>query len=146
MVKIYVHAALFVADGLRPFDESITEDIAAFIRTVMRYKGLRCITTCIMPDHVHLFLEIPQDADVYSGLSTLQDWLQDYVERNSSQASFAWQDRMWVVSKSPSDIQSIEKYFRRQSAYHEVYGIDREWEDMMDLEEILEDCRIVEPS
>jgi hypothetical protein len=50
---------------------------------------------------------------------------------------------MWVVSKSPSDIQSIEKYFRRQSAYHEVYGIDREWEDMMDLEEILEDCRIV---
>jgi hypothetical protein len=88
-------------------------------------------------------LEIPQDADVYSGLSTLQDWLQDYVERNSSQASFAWQERVWMVSKSPSDIQSIEKYFRRQSAYHEVYGIDREWEDMMDLEEILEDCRIV---
>jgi REP element-mobilizing transposase RayT len=143
MVKIYVHAALFVADGLRPFDESITEDVAAFIRTVMRYKGLRCLDVCVMPDHVHLLLEIPQEADVYTGLSTLQYWLQDHVERNSSQASFAWQERVWMVSKSPTDLQSTKKYFRKQDAYHELYGIDREWEDLMDLEEILEDCRIV---
>ena len=143
MVKIYVHAALFVADGRRPFDESITQDVAGFIRTVAAYKGLHCLHVCVLADHVHLALEVPARIDVFSTLETLRYWLQDYVERHSSQPPFAWQDRMWVVSKSPSDLAGLEKYFRRQVDYHDAHSLEQEWEDMMDLEEILEDCRIV---
>lgn len=143
MVKIYVHAALFVANKQRPFDESIREDVIAFIQTVVAYKGLLCLHVCVLADHVHLALEVPARADVFSTLETLRYWLQDYMQRHTSQLPFTWQDRMWVVSKSPSDLAALEKYFRRQSDYHVVHSMEQEWQDMMDLEEILEDSRIV---
>jgi REP element-mobilizing transposase RayT len=136
MVKMYVHAVLFVADGRRPFDESITEDVAVFIRAVAAYKGLCCVHVCVLADHVHLALEVPHRADVFSFLETIRYWLQDYVERQTSQPPFAWQDRLWMVSKSPGDLQALEKYFRKHRDYHVLHGIEREWEDMMDLEEI----------
>jgi REP element-mobilizing transposase RayT len=142
MVKIYVHVVLFVADGRRPFDESIRQDVATFIQTVLAYKGLRCLHACVLSDHVHLALEVPSRADVFAALETLRYWLQDYVERHTSQPPFAWQERMWVVSKSPSDLTVLEKYFRRQADYHDAHSLEQEWEDMMDLEEIVEDCRI----
>ncbi len=136
MIRVYVHVALFVADGRSPFDEFITADVAAFIRTVVAYKGLRCVHVCVLPDHVHLLLEVPIRCDVYSALDTLRYWLQDYMERHTSQPPFDWQDRLWVVSKSPCDLPAVEKYFRRQTDYHVGRDIQQEWEDMMDLEEI----------
>lgn len=142
MIKIYVHAVLFVADGRRPFDESIKEDIAAFIHTVSAYKGLHCLNLCVMADHVHLVLDIPAGIDVFSYFNTLRHWLQDYVELHTAQLPFAWQDRIWMVSKSPSDLPALEKNFRRQLDYHKYRDISQEWEDLLDLEEIDSRCAI----
>lgn len=137
MVRIYVHVALFVDGGRRPFDESIVDDVSAFVNTVMAYKRLGCIHVCVLSDHIHLLLEVPPGVDVMAALETLRFWLPEYVERHTSQPQFAWHDRMWVVSKSPGDLPFMVKYFRKQGAYHEQYDIQREWEDMLDLEEIV---------
>ena len=94
------------------------------------------MNVCVLPDHVHLLLEVPLRNDISSALATLRYWLQDYVERHTSQAPFEWQDRLWIVSKSPADLCALEKYFRRQQDYHALHDISREWEDMLDMEEI----------
>jgi REP element-mobilizing transposase RayT len=136
MVRIYLHAVIYVADGKRPFDESLSNEAAAFTKTVLHYKGLHCESVCVLPDHVHLLIHVPMGAEVERGLTTLRYWLSDYVERHSSQPSFEWQERMWIVSKSPCDVSAMEKYFRRQHDYHATHTIEEEWADMMDLEEI----------
>jgi REP element-mobilizing transposase RayT len=139
MIIIYYHAMLFVSQGKRPFDESMSETASHFVRTVMTYKGIECIDQCIQPDHVHLLLKVPGKADVFIAIETLRYWLQDFVSRNSSQSPFEWDSRLWLVSKSPADVSSVKRYFRRQNEYHVLHGIDAEWMDMMDMEEICEE-------
>jgi REP element-mobilizing transposase RayT len=136
MIIIYYHVAVFVSQGKTPFDESILEDAGHFTRTVMAYKGIECVDVCVRPDHVHLLLKVPAKADVFVAIETLQYWLQDFVARNSSQPPFQWNQRLWLVSKSPSDLVAVQRYFRRQSEYHASHGIEAEWFDMMDMEEI----------
>jgi REP element-mobilizing transposase RayT len=136
MVLLYSHAALFVAKGSRPFNDSVLADIPAFIRSVLTYKGVECVDVCVMPDHVHILMKMQHQTDLLHALQTLQYWLQDCVVRNSNQHAFEWDERVWVVSKSPSDIESVRKYFHKQAAYHEHTCINQEWYDMLDLEEI----------
>ncbi len=136
MVAIYMHAVLFVADGRKPFDDSLAADMDVFIRQVVAYKGLQCEDVCLQPNHLHLLVKVPAQADVFAMLKILSYWLQDFVERNSSQVPFEWQERYWLVSKSPTDVEAMRKYFRRQPIYHALHGIEQEWEDMMDMEEI----------
>ena len=143
MILIYYHVAVFVSQGKTPFDESILEDAGHFTRTVMAYKGIECVEVCVRPDHVHLLLKVPAKADVFSAIETLQYWLQDFVARNSSQPPFQWDQRLWLVSKSPADLSSVKRYFRRQEEYHVLKGIDAEWEDMMDMEEIYEESPVM---
>ena len=136
MVTFYAHAVLFVKDGCRPFDNSLADEATAFVRTVFGYKGIQCKEVCVQPDHVHVLLRIPERADVFAALNTLRYWLQDFVERNSTQPPFEWQERFWLVSKSPADVEAMRKYFRRQADYHARHSIEQEWEDLMDLEEM----------
>lgn len=143
MVVFYVHAGMFVADGRRPFDPSIAADVKSFVQTVLAYKGVRCEDACVQPDHLHMLIRVPAHANVFAALQTLRYWLQDFIERNSTQPPFEWQERYWLVSKSPSDVETVRKYFRRQSDYHAQHSIEEEWTDMMDLEEVPEDNRIV---
>jgi REP element-mobilizing transposase RayT len=136
VISICMHAVLFVAQGRKPFDDSLIVEAASFVRTVLAYKGVRCMDVCMQADHVHLLVQVPEQVDVYAALQTLRYWLQDFVERNSTQPSFEWDARYWLVSKSPADVESVRKYFRRQQAYHAQHSIEQEWADLMDLEEI----------
>ena len=136
MIITFYHAVLFVSQGKRPFDESMSEAACQFISTVLAYKGVKCIEVCVQPNHVHLLLNVPAGSDVFSAIETLRYWLQDFVARNSSQPPFQWDTRIWLVSKSPADLSSVRRYFRRQQEYHMLNGIDAEWEDMLDMEEI----------
>jgi len=138
MIIIYYHVALFVSQGKRPFDESISVEAGHFTRTVMAYKGIECVDVCIQSDHVHLLLKVPPKADVFSAIETLRFWLQDFIARKSNQPRFQWDQRLWLVSKSPSDLVAVQRYFRRQNEYHASHGIEAEWVDMMDMEEICE--------
>lgn len=140
MVIIFLHAGLFVADGRRPFDDSLSGNVNAFVKSALAYKGVHCEDVCVQADHIHLILRVPAHADVVAALTTLRYWLQDYVVRNATQSPFEWQDRYWLISKSPADIEAVRKYFRKQSEYHTQYSIEQEWEDMMDLEELDGSC------
>ncbi len=136
VIMICMHAALFIANGRKPFDDSLIAEAASFVRTVLAYKGLRCIEVSMQADHVHVLLQVPEQVDVYAALQTLRYWLQDFVERNSNQPPFEWDSRYWLVSKSSADVESVRKYFRRQQVYHAQHSIEQEWADFMDLEEI----------
>ncbi len=139
MIRIYIHAILYAASGARPFDDSVESDVAAFIKSVLNYKGITCVDSCVMPDHVHILISVPPDNDVLKTLETLQYWLQDFVLRHSNQLPFLWSDRKWLVSKSHADIASVGKFFRKQYAYHELNNVEQEWNDLLDLEEIEEE-------
>ena len=138
MVNIYMHAVLIVANANKPFDGALTSDLSSFVRATLTYKGIACIDMCILPDHLHLLLKVPPDNDVFKALETLKYWVQDFVLRHSSQRPFEWDSRLWLVSKSPADIPSMEKYFRKQPDYHALSSIEQEWADLLDLEEIPE--------
>lgn len=139
MVNIYMHAVLIVANADKPFDEALTSDTSSFVRTVLAYKGVACVDSCILPDHIHLLLKVQPQTDVLKALETLKHWLQDFTQRHSSQRPFEWDTRSWLVSKSPADIPFMQKYFRKQPAYHALSSVEQEWNDMMDLEEITEE-------
>lgn len=136
MTVIFMHTAIFVGAGGRPFDESISSDVKTFVHTVLHYKGIKSLLVCVQPDHVHMLMQVPDTVKVLSTLETLRYWLSDFVGRHSSQPPFVWDERMWIVSKSPSDVPAMEKYFRRQELYHAVCSIEQEWQDMLDMEEI----------
>lgn len=131
-----MHAVIFVGAGGRPFDESISSDVKTFVHTVLHYKGIKSTLVCVQPDHVHMLIQVPNTVNVLSSLETLRYWLLDFVERRSSQPMFVWDERMWIVSKSPCDVPAMEKYFRRQQLYHAACSIEQEWQDMLDMEEI----------
>lgn len=136
MTVIFMHVVIFVGAGGRPFDESISSDVKTFVHTVLHYKGIKSVLVCVQPDHVHMLIQVPNTVNVLSSLETLRYWLLDFVERRSSQPMFVWDERMWIVSKSPSDVPAMEKYFRRQQLYHVACSIEQEWQDMLDMEEI----------
>ena len=138
MVNIYMHAVLIVANADRPFDEALTSDISLFVKAALTYKGVACIDLCILPDHLHMLVKVQPNTDVLKALETLKYWLQDFTLRHSSQRPFDWDSRLWLVSKSPADIPVMQKYFRKQPAYHTVSNVEPEWSDLMDLEEIAE--------
>ncbi len=138
MVNIYMHAVLIVANADRPFDEALTSDISSFVKAALTYKGVACIDLCILPDHLHMLVKVQPNTDVLKALETLKYWLQDFTLRHSSQRPFEWDSRLWLVSKSPADIPVMQKYFRKQPAYHAVLNVEQEWSDLMDLEEIAE--------
>lgn len=144
MVAIFLHVIIYVADGKKPFDESLHADVTAFILTVLRYKGINSADVCVLDDHVHLLIKVPAEAELDRILYTVKVWLQDYVARHSDQPSFDWNDRMWVVSKSPADLPAVRKFFSRQLEYHKLKSIEDEWSDLLDWEEIDESMLVPE--
>ena len=139
MVNIYMHAILIVSNADKPFDDALTSDVSSFVRSALTYNGVACIDMCILPDHLHLLLKVQPQTDVLKALETLKYWLQDFTLRHSSQRPFEWDRRLWLISKSPADIPFMQKYFRKQPAYHALASIEQEWADLMDLEEIAEE-------
>jgi REP element-mobilizing transposase RayT len=111
---------------------------------VLRYKGINSADVCVLDDHVHLLIKVPAEAELDRILYTVKVWLQDYVARHSGQPSFDWNDRMWVVSKSPADLPAVRKFFSRQLEYHKLKSIEDEWSDLLDWEEIDESMLVPE--
>jgi REP element-mobilizing transposase RayT len=139
MIRIYIHAILYAADGARPFDDSVESDVTEFVKSVLSYKGVTCIDMSVMPDHIHLLMLVNPLHDLLKALETLRYWLQDFVLRHSNQLPFLWSNRIWLVSKSSSDVAAMGKFFRKQSAYHERVTAEQEWNDLLDWDEIDEE-------
>jgi putative transposase len=136
MVAIFLHVIIYVADGKKPFDESLHADVTAFISTVLRYKGIASADVCVLDDHVHLLIKVPAEAELDRIVYAVKVWLQDYIARHSSQPAFEWSNRVWVVSKSPADISAMRKFFSRQRDYHAFKSVEEEWCDLLDWEEM----------
>jgi REP element-mobilizing transposase RayT len=144
MVVIYLHVIIYVADGRKPFDESLNADVTAFITTVLRYKGVFNADVCVLEDHVHLLIRLPEEAELKRIMYTVKIWLQDFVKRHSGQTCFEWSNREWVVSKSPADLSAMRKFFSRQLNYHAIKSVEEEWTDLLDWEEMDEPMLISE--
>jgi len=136
MIQLYAHIVLIVVQNRKPFHEEYADDTAGFVRTVCAYKGTYCLDVCVMPDHVHMLIQYHEHTELNRVMDTLRCWLQDYIQRRAGMDPFEWQTECWVVSKSPSCLPGVQKYFRRQREYHAARTVMQEWEDMLDMEEI----------
>ena len=136
MIQLYAHTVLIVDQDGKPFREDLADDIANFVRTVCAYKGTHCLDVCVMTDHVHILIQYYEHTELNRVIDTLRCWLHDYILRRSSIDPFQWKEECWAVSKSPSCLESMRKYLRRQREYHVARTVMQEWEDMLDMEEI----------
>jgi len=93
-----------------------------------------------MPDHIHFLVATRPEHTILKTVETLKYWIQDFVLRHSNQGAMEWSDRLWLVSKSPADIQSMRKYFFKQAEYHIHADTEKEWNDLLDWEEIEEEA------
>src|SRR5690606_4270861 len=117
--KAFYHCVSRVVNRDFVLGEQEKEQFVKFMRLYERLYGLRVITFCIMSNHFHILVEIPQrpevlptDAELVALVAatkgegearTLQGWLEQWRAGNNHQAAEAERERyfrnMWDVSQ-----------------------------------------------
>lgn len=117
---VYLHL-IFSTKNREPWlaDSALRMETHAFLGGVSKQLDCPPVIVGGVADHVHLLARIGRGI-------TQSDWVKELKrvssrwlkERDARMAGFAWQGGYGVFSVSPSALEDVEAYIRKQEAHH----------------------------
>lgn len=126
--RLYYHAVWATKNRERVIDDVLIEPITLAIEETTRELGVAVFAVGVMPDHIHVFAQIPPSVDVaavvgrWKGASSYAA----NANRPTALTKVAWQSGYGVLSVSQSGFDRARDYVRHQRerhANHELYGL-----------------------
>ena len=138
LAKINIHLIFHVKSTSVKVREGDLPRLFAYIGGIIRSLGTTVIEVGGMPDHVHILTTLPKMMAPADFVRTIKaessKWLKTLAPYY---ASFAWQEGYGAFSVSPSLLNTVVRYIRRQAEHHrrrsfreeykmflEAYGIE----------------------
>ena len=99
-----------------------------FINGICQNLGCRVLAAYVMPDHVHLLVNIPAKLSV----AVLAQKVKSNSSRHlntlpDSQIRFAWQEGYGAFSCSYSKLETVVNYINHQEEHHETCSTEDEY-------------------
>jgi putative transposase len=126
--RLYYHV-VWGTKGREPvIDEAIIAPIMQAIEQTGRESGITVFAVGVMPEHVHVFAQIPPSLVVASVIGRWKGSSSHAANENRPQglAKLVWQSGYGVISVSQSGFEPVLAYVRNQRERHarrELYAV-----------------------
>ncbi len=100
------------------------------IKRVQKRKTFELLAYCILPDHWHLLLSLPEDDNTFSQKIREIKRLTTYALRKSSGIPdlIIWQDRFWEHTiRDEKDLTNCFNYIHYNPVHHELVELPEQW-------------------
>jgi putative transposase len=111
-------------------DHENAETLYKAIKRVQKRKPFELLAYCIMPDHWHLLLSLPEEDDSFSQKIREIKRLTTYTLRKSMGISdlIIWQDRFWEHSiRDENDLTNCFNYTHYNPVHHQLVEAPEQW-------------------
>lgn len=119
-VRIYAHLTWTTWARLPLIDESVANFLAPFLLAESKRHDARVIEIGIVPNHVHLLLELPPSYEVPRLVQGLKGASARLANRDghSRNASLRWEAGYDLRSVGPKQLPQVANYIRLQELKH----------------------------
>ncbi len=82
-------------------------------------------------DHIHILMGLNTTDSVSEVVKNIKGLSQNWVNTQTTQEQrFSWQDGYAVVSVSPSNVQKVRNYIKKQEIHHAHKSFKEEWNSL----------------
>ncbi len=136
---IYIHAVFRTKFGKPWIDQTIENDLHAYIAAILKKLDSPALKINSMPDHIHILFRLSKNQSL--------SYIMQIIKKDSSKwmkskgyGQFRWQIGYGAFSVSSSGIQAVTKYIINQKQHHKKKSHKQEVETLMDKYDLEEYC------
>jgi REP element-mobilizing transposase RayT len=135
--KLYAHL-IFSTKNREPFlNDSIRPRVHGYLATTVRNLDSPYVVVGGVEDHVHLLFDIGKMHAPVEFVEQLKRESSKFVKTLSAEyADFYWQRGYGMFSISPTHVDRVEQYVRRQQEHHQKQSFQDEFRDFLKRYEI----------
>ena len=126
--KVYIHITFSTKHRVNLIDESIEEDLYAYLGGICR--GLECYPIQVggYQNYVHILCKLSKNIAQAILLETVKKQSSKWIKTKGSKfASFYWQDGYGAFSVNPSELVDVVNYIKNQKAHHQKKTFQEEY-------------------
>lgn len=132
--RLYYHVVWGTKNRESVIDDGMIEPITRAIEETTRELGVTVFAVGMMPDHIHVFAQIPPSLEVAAVIGRWKGASSYAANANqpTALAKLAWQSGYGVLSVSQSGFDRARDYVRHQRDRHasrELYGLLEQFND-----------------
>ncbi len=105
----------------------IRDRLYAYIGGVIKKENGKLICIGGIEDHVHLLISLHPNIAISSLMRAVKAKSSLFMKDLSKQDLFGWQDGYGVFSVSPSTVEKVIDYIKRQKEYHKKFTFREEF-------------------
>ncbi|MEO1524507.1 MAG: IS200/IS605 family transposase [Planctomycetota bacterium] len=119
LVQVYVHI-IFSTKQRAPYlsDPAGRARLHAYLSGACKGQGCPSLQVGGVEDHVHLLVRLAKTIDVATLIRELKKESSKWVKAELRIHGFSWQTGYGAFSISPSHVESVVEYIRRQELHH----------------------------
>ena len=126
--RLYYHAVWATKDRMPIISDAMVAAIAEAIESTTSDLGVYVFAVGVMPDHIHVFSQIPPTSEVAKVIGRWKGASSHVVNERFPHviAKLTWQSGYGVLSVSQSGFDQVKAYVENQRERHakrELYGV-----------------------
>ena len=126
--NILVHAVFGTQDRCRFIDEELRARLLPYLAGIARELDASILTGNAMPDHVHLLVRLPPNANLADVMRVAKTNSSRWVHQTwASRPMFAWQTGYGAFSVSQSNRAAVSQYIGNQEKHHRRFTFQQEF-------------------
>lgn len=132
LASILVHLVFSTKNRETRLDDSVRDELHAYIGGVIRNGGGVLYRAGSVSDHIHLLISLPRTMApselVKEIIVSATKWLK---EKDRKFAGFQWQAGYGMFSISPSHRDALERYISNQAEHHRKIDFQEEYRRLL---------------
>ncbi|MBI1380478.1 MAG: IS200/IS605 family transposase [Planctomycetaceae bacterium] len=117
--NVLVHLVFSTKDRTPWIDTTVRAGFHAYLATVARNAGGRCLRVGGVVDHVHLAIQLPRTLTIAALVEGLKTSSSKWMKGRSRELwGFAWQRGYGVFSVAPRNSSALLQYIDEQEKHH----------------------------
>src|SRR4030042_2459109 len=132
-VKIWIHAVWSTKYREQYLIPSIRPLVFKHIKEAAKEKDIFIDFINGFSDHAHALISLGKNQNLANIMQSIKGESSHWINENRIiHRHFLWQDDYFAVSVSPSQVQYVRNYIRKQEKHHSIISWDAEIRSFMD--------------
>ncbi|MCL5267111.1 MAG: IS200/IS605 family transposase [Bacteroidetes bacterium] len=131
-VRIWVHLIWSTKNRDRVLNDKLREKVLSHIKENASKKNIHLDTIDGVEDHVHVLLSLKSDQTISKVAQLLKGESSHWVNGNSKNGKFEWQDEYIAVLVSESMVEKVREYIRNQKQHHRMKTFSEEYKEFIE--------------
>jgi putative transposase len=125
----HLHIVFSTKDRQKIIRPAMQPKLWSYMAGIARNHGFLVLANGVMPDHVHLLIQLPPVLALAKAISLLKSNSSGWINEHGME--FNWQEGYGAFSVSTSNLGTVKRYIANQEQHHRKKTFEHEFEGLL---------------